>query len=88
MSIFTSSDVLKTTLRKLCIELIVRIFCVFFLQTLYNYAVLLYAIGVPLSPTAYMGVTVTEYALRTETNCYFQRAVSSAEMAIVFFSWL
>lgn len=71
-------------------EVVFRLICVAFFQTLFNYMYFFYGISLqsPISANEYMGVIRHEYNLRSQTYCSFQRVDASMKDGLVFFSWV
>jgi len=70
-------------------EFFTRLWFIFFFTTLTNYAALLYALPNPISGHAYLSVISTEYALRTETECFLSsKTTESVSGILVLFNWL
>jgi hypothetical protein len=70
-------------------EILLRFSFVFFVQTLFCYATLVYVYPIPMTPQQYMGVITSDYHLRSQTLCFFNQIKSSgANGFLLIFSWL
>lgn len=64
-------------------EVVLRFFFVFTVQTLYNYSFLAYKFPIPMTPQQYMSVIMTDYHLRSQTHCFYSRALNSGAAGLL-----
>jgi hypothetical protein len=75
------------------VELFVEVFFlflflfIFFFHVLFNWASLVYAQGLPLTPQGYIGVFSQDWHLRTQSYCFLAHATESKSGLIALFSW-
>lgn len=66
-----------------------RLLLVFYFQTSYDFAYLLYREpSAFMTGSEYLHIVTLEYSYRTQSNCNFQHAFNSFENALVFLSWM
>ena len=70
------------------LEVTGRFYCIFAVQTMFNYASMFYALPMPISPQDYMSVISQDWALRTQTQCFLNEALKSSRGVVALFSWL
>jgi len=73
-------------LGKIAQEVLLRFFFIFYVQTLYHYACIVYTYPIPMSPQQYMHVIARDFALRSQTYCFYERAFNSGYGGILLFT--
>ena len=71
----------------LSLEVSWRFLYIFMYHTLFNWGSLLYIQGLPITPQGYISVLVQDWHLRSQTQCFLNHALDSADGIVVLFSW-
>jgi hypothetical protein len=73
---------------ELLVEVSLRFLFIFLFHVLFNWASLVYAQGLPLTPQGYIGVLAQDWHLRSQSQCFFNHAPESSRGLVALFSWL
>lgn len=72
---------------ELFVEVFLRFSFIFAFHVLFNWASLVYAQGLPITPQGYIGVLVQDWHLRSQSQCFIAHAHESSRGLVTFFSW-